>query len=895
MAVLKGAEGEHFRCMLHRTHMGGSEYSQDICVTCLSPAYLHFARASRQLKTGLFCESVELRQTNLVRQPSDFMSTSNSTLPGPKIDVSPSPSALASATSSRPRRAVRLLSQPHADDSSSSDEDGIGIGLSEDLGESRQEGIGRLYPCLVVALLTINVEQAGLPTQPRQSSYSGANHTTTPPVSRVYSLASAAGLKLARSVNTSSAPSGVKPVHPGEGSHGPPSPSAQGLAVENGYQEWRNKYEARRLASTRSAASSFSTAKEKAVRYDQETSGNLRRSAAITTNDPDINYFESNERLRYLDDLGSDEDEDQIRSPPGSIAELPISSKEMGVGDFDPIHPSRHPGRSEGHEYSVALDNATEGGTQVAPALNVAEGKERLEWQSMLKSVLAGDILQTESSRIGEDRGEERFRRELGRRLWWQIRARLRRRSEEEEKRHVEERRSRIVDATLEEIESFVVKKNFGPPGVGRRLSAEDERDSTRSTGCEDDSERRYDERAALDQVTHILQRLNLVEALYPHYAAFRNAKPLYNADAFRTRVDGLIAWSTVVTALQLQLQVLQNWTGSDDLDTTRQNTTREKALVGKNRYHPLDNKAKAQAQAMTDQTADDSTFLERIMKEDNLQRTFEKRVFVDLVALVWNARQTVISYLPVFRELQLPDFQYELVRLISFPAHLIIEALKIRLDAVTKVVDPSPMVINDMVDSFRLIISLAVLIKKQYEEMVEPDPAEHWVIPPCLPTVYDAVLLDALRTFFKLLHWKLKSGSRTIYFRETEVLEAEWEFLYETAEAVPGGDLVVAEHFWWGICSVPAFVLIENSSLTNKLMVRVCNYFDSQLRVPLLADVSPLASNKPVTASQKAREDPDSVGRDSRPMSPEEMLVWYGMILDAVRMRYRKLQRFAR
>jgi mitogen-activated protein kinase kinase kinase len=65
------------------------------------------------------------------------------------------------------------------------------------------------------------------------------------------------------------------------------------------------------------------------------------------------------------------------------------------------------------------------------------------------------------------------------------------------------------------------------------------------------------------------------------------------------------------------------------------------------------------------------------------------------------------------------------------------------------------------------------------------------------MPTEYDTVLLDGLRTFFKLLHWKLKGSSRTIYFRETEVLEDEWEFLYEAAEAVPGGDLVVAEHFW--------------------------------------------------------------------------------------------------
>lgn len=508
-------------------------------------------------------------------------------------------------------------------------------------------------------------------------------------------------------------------------------------------------------------------------------------------NDPDANYFNTTKRLHQLDDLGSDDDEDNIRSPPKN-PDLPLPK-------LDPT-PDGLPISSGSHEAGADTASPTVNGIPNKPTSNLTisnttEGEERLEWQSMLKSVLSGDILQTESSRIGEDKGEERFRRELAQSLWWQIRAKMRGRSEEEEKRRVEERRGRIVDAVLEEVESFVVKKSPGPAGVGRRLLAEDGADLVARQ--EVASESLFSGVTALDQVTYILQRLNLVEGLYPHHAAFRNVKPLYSSEAFRARVDALIAWSTVVTALQGQLKILQKWTGSDDLDITRPNTTREKALVGKNRYHPLDTKAKAQAQAANDQTADDSTFLERIMKEDNIQRTFEKRAFVDLVALVWNARETVVSHLPLFRELQLPDFQYELVRLIGFPARLIIEALNVRLDAAARLLDPNPMVINDMVDSFRLSISLAVLIKKQYDEMVEPDPAKHWHIPPCLPGEYDTVMLDALRTFFKLLHWKLKSGSRTIYFRETEVLEAEWEFLYETAEAVPGGDLVVAEHFW--------------------------------------------------------------------------------------------------
>ena len=531
------------------------------------------------------------------------------------------------------------------------------------------------------------------------------------------------------------------------------------------------------------------------MKDDGRSLGDLRGQDAMGTSDPNLNFFHTSERLNHLDDLGSDEDNDDNRTPAGD-SNLPMPARGQHRNS-DPNTKRLNAPRENGHEVLPAFDSDKSDAVADSVAPDTAEGKARLEWQSMLKSVLAGDILQTESSRIGEDRGEERFRRELGRTLWWQIRARMRGRSEEEEKRRVEERRGRVVDAVLEEVESFVVKKSIGPAGVAGRLSAENGIELAASTHVDEAFKERYSEVAALDQVTYILQRLNLVEALYPHYAAFRSSKPLYDSPSFRAKVDALTAWSTVVTALQGQLQTLQKWTGSDDLDITRPNTNKEKALVGKNRYHPLDNKAKAQAQAGNDQAIDDSTFLERIMKEDNLQRTFRKRTLIDLVALVWNARETVISYLPLFQEMQLPDFQYELLQMVGFPGRLIVEALKVRLDAATKLLDPNLMVINDMVDSFRLLISIAVLIKKQYDDMVAPDPAKYWTIPHCLPKEFETVMLDGLRTFFKLLHWKLKSGSRTIYFRETEVLDAEWEFLYETAEAVPGGDLVVAEHFW--------------------------------------------------------------------------------------------------
>ncbi|BEJ11012.1 hypothetical protein CspHIS471_0104340 [Cutaneotrichosporon sp. HIS471] len=483
------------------------------------------------------------------------------------------------------------------------------------------------------------------------------------------------------------------------------------------------------------------------------------------------------------------------------------------------------------------------------------EGKDRLEWQSMLASVLGGDILRGESSRIGVERpSNETYRKALGDSLWWQLRARLRNRTEEEERRRVEQRRSRVVDVVLEEIENFTVRKDSNV--------------------------------SALDQVAYILQKLSVAESLYPHQHAFRTDKPLYDSEAFQQRIDALSAWYSVVTQLQAQLAILQKWTGTEDLDITRPNTTKEKALVGNSTFHPLDAKARAHANNLA---ADDSTFVDRVLKEDSLRRTFEKRIFLDLLAITQNAKQTVIAHSPWLSELQLPDFQYELLRIISFPGRLITEALETRLRAAERLTEPNDMVVDDMCNSFRSSVSLCIIIRRQYEEIVAPDHDKRWSIPDSFPREYRHAVLQCIKMFFKLLHWKLRNGNKAVYFRDTDVLEDEWEFLYDAAEAIEGVDLVIAE----SLCS-----------LTHKLMTRVIGYFEEQLRIPVRLEDWPA-----VQAEIKAKEEAErarrkALGKENdkeekkdkrRPMNTEEMVAWFAKILDAIKMRYRKLQRFAR
>lgn len=87
-----------------------------------------------------------------------------------------------------------------------------------------------------------------------------------------------------------------------------------------------------------------------------------------------------------------------------------------------------------------------------------------------------------------------------------------------------------------------------------------------------------------------------------------------------------------------------------------------------------------------------------------------------------------------------------------------------------------------------------------------------------------------------------------------------------------------------------------DGSSLTNKLMSRVVRYFDQQILDPINEPEEALAkhdSAKPVSLLRRPDAQSSTVAR--APMTTEEKVVWYGKILDAVRMRYRKLQRFAR
>lgn len=167
------------------------------------------------------------------------------------------------------------------------------------------------------------------------------------------------------------------------------------------------------------------------------------------------------------------------------------------------------------------------------------EQRERLEWQSMLASVLDGDVLKSEKSRIQvalQKSANAGNNRHLD--IWLGIRAKLRGRAVQEERRILEERKLHLVDRVVGEIMQFRVQHAPGFP-------------------------------SAFHQVNVVLQHLDKIQSFYPNLKAFHLDKPATALPEFQTRCDTLITWTTILGSLRQQLTIFRKWTGSETLDVT--------------------------------------------------------------------------------------------------------------------------------------------------------------------------------------------------------------------------------------------------------------------------------------------------------------------------------------
>jgi len=375
-----------------------------------------------------------------------------------------------------------------------------------------------------------------------------------------------------------------------------------------------------------------------------------------------------------------------------------------------------------------------------AEELKNPENRERLEWHSMLASVLMGDVVKQEKKRLtGPTEGKEIATMKTE--LFLGIRARVCGRSIAAQRRMVDDGQSK-TDRLIDEIIHFEIQG----------------KDKTSKTPRE--------------QVQDILLRWERCEQLWPTRGAMMEAKPNSASAAFNASWDALVAWNNTTELINTELKILQNWVGNEDLDFQR--TT----IAANNEAAGIDREA---------------SFLDRILKDDNLKSlTGESNMLSGLKSVIAKAKTTLIEYAEAFEKRHLPPYVEELLVLIGFPTRLIEEVIGMRLQYAERMREPVSMMTDQLISQFQSVLQLAVKIKQEYTHISEPEPG--WDLPPCMDENFEQVVLQGLKYYFKLIGWRIGSNRNT--FKEAEILETEWNFSNEIGRYIEGGDIEVAEHF---------------------------------------------------------------------------------------------------
>lgn len=369
------------------------------------------------------------------------------------------------------------------------------------------------------------------------------------------------------------------------------------------------------------------------------------------------------------------------------------------------------------------------------------KNQERLEWHSMLASVLKGDVVKQEKQRlIGTT--ESKRSTALNNEIWLGLRAKVCGRSIALQRKLIDEARAGL-GPLIEDIINFQIK-------------------GEKETG-----------KSPVKQVEDIVEKISKCEDLYATHKEMEAANPRVASEEFCSSRDAVIAWHNTTALINTELAILQSWVGNPELDFS-----------------------KPRIKNVNSDLADDSSFLDRIMKEDGLKTLQgDHNMLLGIGAVIQKAKSSLIENAEAFAQRHLPPYIEELLTLINFPSRLIQEIIRVRLFYTRNMKDPaqqSVILVDQMIAQFQILMKVAVGIKQRYLDISRPEPG--WDLPPCIDENFDSVVLDAMKHYFRLLNWKLNANKNT--FKEAEILELEWEFSNHIGRQLEGGDIEVAEQF---------------------------------------------------------------------------------------------------
>lgn len=414
---------------------------------------------------------------------------------------------------------------------------------------------------------------------------------------------------------------------------------------------------------------------------------------------------------------------------------------------------------------------------------------ERLEWQAMLTSVLTGDVVRSEKTKISSnnnlDEQESYLHATYKESLWFGIRAKLLGRTDDDQRKIISYRRT-LVDALIEDVLKFEVDYDH-PTNMSPR-----------------------------DQVAEILNRWEKACDCWRTLDEMKNDKPAIRSEEFQNRIDSLTAWLSITEAIKRESDTLKLWIGNDELDITKSSSENATPLAT-----PSSENAPPVVKKIFDE--DNRSLAERLMKEKDVHNIFKKRIFSPLAPWMIKSKDTYIRLGYMFETLKLPDYLHDLIQLCLIPMKLIREIINVRLRYAMKLQNPTLMMIDQMIDDFKTYLHIALEVKSGIQDYCKSDIGKTWVIQDFFEDEnvdFNKSVLECLKYSLVLLNKKLLDSARSPAnfrtFKEPEELEETYDYIKLSGAYIEGGATLVAEQI---------------TLLTSKLIQRLLAYFNNQVR----------------------------------------------------------------
>lgn len=367
------------------------------------------------------------------------------------------------------------------------------------------------------------------------------------------------------------------------------------------------------------------------------------------------------------------------------------------------------------------------------------------------------------------------------------------------------------------------------------------------------------------EQVMNVLSKVDWVESLYPCRKMLSMDHPDYNSLPFQYNLDAMYSWVNITNALITQIGILKAWAGADS-----------SSLFDNHAPHPMHHDYQTRQDVLDASIMDRqyhhlkdpvlSAFIDRLLKEPGVKATFEKRILTVSLDLLFKIKETMTMNSTTFSKMCLPSYSQELRQFACFPANLMEEFLKVRLDYMERVLNKITSVTLDQnIEDLGMMLNLAIHIKREYE--VLNTEAVGWEITENIQSSYDVMLLRALRLYFKLLDIKFKPSTEVLATKEVELLEHEWDLLSRTCTEIAGGDVEAAVQF----------CLFE-----SKFILRLVEYIEREHTMLSVVGGGGCASSGKEPAEQQQQVVVKSLRSHQK-------------FLENVRMRSRRLLRFMR